>query len=74
MSINIPQLVLPDPQANKALVDALEALKRGIEGILVVDEAPTDPTEVPLLAYCRADKKIYVSDTDELRTITTEAI
>lgn len=42
--------------------------------VTIFDDAPGDTLpERPVIAYCRADKCIYVSDTTEWRKVQTEA-
>ena len=73
----IPAKLLDDPDKNQQLVDVLTALKDAAGKLLtVVESAPdtTELTEKPVILFCLADKKIYLCDTTEWRTASTEEI
>jgi hypothetical protein len=41
-------------------------------GLKVTDFDPTLPSEMPSLIYSRQSKRLFVSDTKELRIVSTE--
>ena len=45
-----------------------------VSRLYVLPEAPTTLPEQAMIAYCRKDNKLYLSDTTSWRTVSTEEI
>ena len=71
MSI-IPDIILTDPVKNKQLVDILHELERKSVEIKIIDSNPSTPPDRVVFAYNRNTKQLIISDTDEIRTVSTE--
>jgi len=42
--------------------------------LYVISEVPSGIPEKPMIAYCRADGNLYISDSTELRKVSTEGV